>query len=57
MDNAELLIELGTEEIPASLLEGTTRQLAELWPKICGRHASRRPSVRPGIHPDESLWH
>ncbi len=30
MENAELLIELGTEEIPASLLEGTARQFADI---------------------------
>ncbi len=29
MDKAELIIELGTEEIPASLLEGATQQLAQ----------------------------
>ncbi len=29
MDKAELLVELGTEEIPASMLEGATRQLAQ----------------------------
>jgi glycyl-tRNA synthetase beta chain len=29
MDKAELVVELGTEEIPASLLEGATRQFAQ----------------------------
>jgi glycyl-tRNA synthetase beta chain len=29
MDKAELLVELGTEEIPASMLESATRQLAQ----------------------------
>ncbi|MGA2260401.1 MAG: glycine--tRNA ligase subunit beta [Acidobacteriota bacterium] len=29
MDKAELVVELGTEEIPASMLEGATRQLAQ----------------------------
>jgi glycyl-tRNA synthetase beta chain len=49
MDNAELLIELGTEEIPASLLEGTTRQLAELLAEDL--RAARLPSTL------NAAWH
>jgi glycyl-tRNA synthetase beta chain len=39
MDNAELLVELGTEEIPAPMLEGATRQLADHL--IAELHAAR----------------
>jgi len=39
MDTAELLVELGTEEVPASMLEDATRQFARLL--IDGLHAER----------------
>jgi glycyl-tRNA synthetase beta chain len=41
MENAELVVELGTEELPASLIEGAARQLAQQL--AAGLRAERLP--------------
>jgi glycyl-tRNA synthetase beta chain len=43
MDNAELLVELGTEEIPASMLESAAQQLADHL--IAELHTARLPAT------------
>ncbi len=41
MENAELVVELGTEELPASLIEGAAQQLAQQL--VAGLRAERLP--------------